>query len=78
MDLYFLRNVRLGSDYAGLEFWLNSISSHAPGAPIFIVGTHIDQVNKYTLDKDGLKSRFKQITGLYNHFVFYLKIFRIS
>lgn len=37
-------NVRLGSEYAGLEFWLSSISCHAPGAPIFIVGTHIDQV----------------------------------
>lgn len=37
-------NVRLGSEYAGLDFWLSSISCHAPGAPIFIVGTHIDQV----------------------------------
>ncbi|RNA31792.1 serine threonine- kinase pats1 [Brachionus plicatilis] len=36
-------NVRLGSEYAGLEFWLSSISCHAPGAPIFVVGTHIDQ-----------------------------------
>ncbi len=61
----FDRNVRLGAEYAGLEFWLNSIrwvfvigksiwyptqrnssrtSCHAPGAPIFVVGTHIDQV----------------------------------
>lgn len=37
-------NVRSGSEYAGLEFWLNSIASHASGAPIFVVGTHIDQV----------------------------------
>ena len=37
-------NVRLGSEYAGLEFWLSSISVHAPGAPIFVIGTHIDQV----------------------------------
>ena len=42
--LLILRNIRLGSEYAGLEFWLSSISCHAPGAPIFIVGTHIDQV----------------------------------
>lgn len=38
------RNVRLGAEYAGLDFWLSSISCHAPGAPIFIVGTHIDEV----------------------------------
>lgn len=42
---FLLRNVRLGSEYAGLEFWLSSISCHAPGAPIFVVGTHIDEVN---------------------------------
>ena len=36
--------MRLGSEYAGLDFWLSSISCHAPGAPIFVVGTHIDQV----------------------------------
>lgn len=24
-------NVRLGSEYANLDFWLNSISVHAPG-----------------------------------------------
>lgn len=41
----YLRNVRLGSEYAGLDFWLSSISCHAPGAPIFVVGTHIDEVN---------------------------------
>ena len=29
-------NVRLGSEYAGLEFWLSSITCHAPGAPVFI------------------------------------------
>lgn len=37
-------NVRLGHEHAGLEFWLSSIECHAPKAPIFIVGTHIDQV----------------------------------
>jgi leucine-rich repeat kinase 2 len=37
-------NVRLGSEYAGLDFWLNSISCHAPDAPVFVVGTHIDEV----------------------------------
>ncbi len=39
-------NVRLGSEYAGLDFWLSSISCHAPGAPVFVVGTHVDQVGR--------------------------------
>lgn len=60
-------NVRLGSEYAGLDFWLSSISCHAPGAPIFIVGTHIDQVANYFLNEDGLKEQFPQIAGF--HFV---------
>ena len=59
------RNVRLGSEYAGLEFWLSSISCHAPGAPIFVVGTHIDQVSKYSIDQDDLKSRFKSVVGFF-------------
>ena len=60
-----IRNVRLGSEYAGLEFWLSSISCHAPGAPIFVVGTHIDQVSKYSIDKEDLKSRFKSIVDFF-------------
>lgn len=39
-----LWNVRLGHQHAGLEFWLSSIECHAPKAPIFLVGTHIDEV----------------------------------
>jgi leucine-rich repeat kinase 2 len=58
-------NVRLGSEYAGLEFWLSSISCHAPGAPIFVVGTHIDQVSKYFLNQKSLKMRFPQIEGFF-------------
>jgi leucine-rich repeat kinase 2 len=51
-------NVRLGAEYAGLEFWLNSIRSHAPSAPIFLVGTHVDEVAKIHLNKEKLKSRY--------------------
>ena len=58
-------NVRLGSEYAGLEFWLSSISCHAPGAPIFVVGTHIDQVSKYFLNQKSLKMRFPQIEDFF-------------
>ena len=32
-----------------------------------MVGTHIDQVSKYTLDQDDYKTRYKQIVGF--HFV---------
>ncbi|CAD5126525.1 DgyrCDS14632 [Dimorphilus gyrociliatus] len=49
--VYFLVwNVRSGEEHAGLEFWLNSIKCHAPKAPIFIVGTHIDQGFKELVD----------------------------
>lgn len=39
-----LWNIRLGHEHAGLDFWLSSISCHAPKAPILIVGSHRDQV----------------------------------
>jgi leucine-rich repeat kinase 2 len=39
-------NVRMGSEYSGLEFWLSSIKCYAPTSPILVVGTHIDQVKK--------------------------------
>ena len=55
----------MGSEYAGLEFWLSSISCHAPGAPVLIVGTHIDQVSVYALNEDSLKIRYKQIVGFF-------------
>ena len=37
-------NTRLGYEHSGLDFWLSSIACHCPKAPIFIVGTHADQV----------------------------------
>ena len=58
-------NVRLGAEHSGLEFWLNSIGCHAPFCPIFIIGTHIDQVKKYTIPMEKLKQRYPQITGFY-------------
>lgn len=39
-----LWNVRLGYEHAGLDFWLSSIKVQAPGAPVFVIGSHIDQV----------------------------------
>lgn len=58
-------NVRLGSEYAGLDFWLDSISCHAPGAPVFVVGTHIDEVPKFSINQEKLKSKYSQISGFY-------------
>lgn len=60
-------NVRLGAEHSGLEFWLSSIECHAPACPIFVVGTHVDEVNKFELNMDTLKARYPQIVGF--HFV---------
>ena len=40
-----LWNVRLGHEHAGLDFWLSSIGVQAPKAPVFVIGSHIDQVS---------------------------------
>jgi GTPase SAR1 family protein len=40
-----LWTTRLGYEHSGLDFWLNSIQCHAPNAPIFVIGTHSDQVS---------------------------------
>ncbi|XP_069138297.1 uncharacterized protein [Argopecten irradians] len=62
-----LWNIRLGHEHAGLNFWLNSISVHAPKAPIFVVGTHTDQMSKVELPMDEMKAKYHQIEGF--HFV---------
>jgi leucine-rich repeat kinase 2 len=58
-------NVRLGAEHSGLDFWLNSIDCHAPFCPIFVVGTHVDEVKKFSLDSDKLKKRYPQIVGFF-------------
>jgi hypothetical protein len=58
-------NVRLGAEHSGLDFWLNSISIHAPLSPIFLIGTHIDEVNKYELSIEKYKIKYPQIAGCY-------------
>ncbi|XP_055863720.1 uncharacterized protein LOC106053574 [Biomphalaria glabrata] len=66
--IYFLLwNIRLGHEHAGLQFWLNSISVHAPKAPIFVIGTHLDQMSKLELPKEELQHQYNQICGF--HFV---------
>ncbi|XP_033750666.1 uncharacterized protein LOC117334925 [Pecten maximus] len=62
-----LWNIRLGHEHAGLNFWLNSITVHAPKAPIFVVGTHTDQMTKMSLPMDEMKQNYHQIEGF--HFV---------
>ncbi|XP_060066669.1 uncharacterized protein LOC132546957 [Ylistrum balloti] len=62
-----LWNIRLGHEHAGLNFWLNSITVHAPKAPIFVVGTHMDQMTKIALPMDEMRQSYHQIEGF--HFV---------
>ncbi|XP_069137453.1 uncharacterized protein [Argopecten irradians] len=62
-----LWNIRLGHEHAGLNFWLNSITVHAPKAPIFVVGTHTDQMTKISLPMEDLKEKYHQIMDF--HFV---------
>ncbi|XP_069136652.1 uncharacterized protein [Argopecten irradians] len=62
-----LWNIRLGHEHAGLNFWLNSITVHAPKAPIFVVGTHTDQMTKIELPMDEMRQTYHQIEGF--HFV---------
>ena len=59
-------NIRLGAEHAGLDFWLSSICCHAPNAPIFVVGTHLDQVSRVDLRYDDFKRRYPQIAGFFN------------
>ncbi|XP_033763307.1 uncharacterized protein LOC117344606 [Pecten maximus] len=61
-----LWNIRLGYEHAGLDFWLNSVVCHAPKAPIIIVGTHCDKVEKSKIPQDELKRKYPQIA----HFFF--------
>ena len=62
-SLYLLLwNIRLGFEHSGLPFWLSSIACHAPQAPVFIVGTHVDEVPSWDLPLDQLRSRFSQIS----------------
>ncbi|PVD34730.1 hypothetical protein C0Q70_06007 [Pomacea canaliculata] len=62
-----LWSTRQGFEHAGLDFWLSSVASHAPKTPIFVVGTHCDQVPKADIPMEELKARYPQIVGF--HFV---------
>ncbi|XP_070196653.1 uncharacterized protein [Littorina saxatilis] len=61
-----LWSTRQGYEHS-LEFWLSSIASHAPKTPIFVVGTHCDQVHKAEVPMTELRERYPQIAGF--HFV---------
>ncbi|XP_076085942.1 uncharacterized protein LOC143056672 isoform X1 [Mytilus galloprovincialis] len=60
-----LWNIRLGFEHAGLDFWLNSIACHAPKAPILVVGTHCDKVEKSRIPQKELMATYPQIAGFY-------------
>lgn len=72
-------NVRLGSEYAGLEFWLSSISCHAPGAPVIIVGTHVDQViHIYTNFDKIIKFIFENFIKYFNSYLRFQNMYLIK
>ena len=58
-------NIRLGYEHAGLDFWLSSIACHAPKAPILIIGTHCDKVEKSSIPERELQKQFPQIKGFH-------------
>ena len=60
-----LWNMRLGFEHAGLDFWLSSVTCHAPNAPVFVIGTHSDLISRFTLPVDSLKKRFPQIVNFF-------------
>ncbi|XP_069118078.1 uncharacterized protein [Argopecten irradians] len=60
-----LWNIRLGYEHAGLDFWLNSVVCHAPKAPIIIVGTHCDKVEKSKIPQEELKRKYPQIASFF-------------
>ncbi|XP_013400345.1 probable serine/threonine-protein kinase roco5 [Lingula anatina] len=62
-----LWTTRSGYEHAGLEFWLSSIASHAPGAPVFVIGTRADEVDKPEIPMEKLQKKFPQIAGF--HFI---------
>lgn len=37
-------NMKLGVENTRVEYWLNSIKARAPKAPVFVVGTYLDEV----------------------------------
>ncbi|XP_055958804.1 probable serine/threonine-protein kinase pats1 [Patella vulgata] len=58
-------STRQGFEHAGLDFWLSSISCHAPKTPIFIVGSHCDQVPKADIAMNELRKLYPQIIDFY-------------
>ncbi|ELT89642.1 hypothetical protein CAPTEDRAFT_187033 [Capitella teleta] len=59
-------NTRLGFEHSGLDFWLSSISCHCPKAPVFIIGTHADQITNADLPEAALRKRYPNIKGFYS------------
>lgn len=58
-----LWNSRLGYEHSGLDFWLSSISCHAPNAPVFVVATFADLITHSDLPQDQLKKSYPQIVS---------------
>uniref|UniRef100_K1PTH6 non-specific serine/threonine protein kinase n=1 Tax=Magallana gigas TaxID=29159 RepID=K1PTH6_MAGGI len=60
-----LWNMRMGFEHAGLDFWLSSIACHAPDAPVLIVGTQLDQIEKPDFEEKIIRNMYPQIQGFH-------------
>ncbi|KAK3588393.1 hypothetical protein CHS0354_028970 [Potamilus streckersoni] len=60
-----LWSMRQGFEHAGLDFWLSSISCHAPNTPIFVVGTQADLIPKAELPEKEYRERYPQIVSFH-------------
>ncbi len=57
-------NARTGAEQCRLDYWLDMIGARAPGSPVLLVATHLDQcVGELPLDE--LRRRHPGIVGLF-------------
>ena len=61
MSRFARRNTTVNRDVAELQFWLTSARIHVQGAPVFLVGTHLDKVRDR--DVDALNERVRNMVN---------------
>ncbi|KAK5576072.1 hypothetical protein RB653_007210 [Dictyostelium firmibasis] len=59
-------NCALAEEESRVEFWLQSITTRAKDAPIIIVGTHLDDVNRTTAKMQKKRMKEKYLTRYQN------------
>jgi hypothetical protein len=55
-------NMKLGAENTRVEYWLNSIKARAPKAPVFVVGTYLDEVGQEAAQEqmDAILAKYKK------------------